>query len=107
MQSIYSNTLYTIAADEEKETVEKEVEYSSTTANLLYMATVDGTNYIAFSSEILDEFVKALQAADTDEKKTAVFKQFANTEDKALAQTLAREADTLKASKEDVLAPCC
>ncbi len=103
-QNIYSKTLYTIAADEEKGTVEKEVRCSAITGDLGYMATVDGTNYSAFSSEILDEFVKALQAADTDEEKTAVFKQFANTEDKALARTLAVKADTLKASKEDVLA---
>ena len=68
---------------------------------IVYVYEAEGYN--ADSPELLDEFVKKLKAADTDEKKTALFKEYANTDDIGLVRALVKHADDLKASKEDVL----
>ena len=89
---------YDIPADTEHGVVAKSEGYSD--RGIVYSAGA----YSADSPELLDAFVTKLNAADTDEKKTALFKEYANTDDIALARALADNADSLKATKDDVLA---
>ena len=89
---------YDIPADAEHGVVAKSEGYSD--RGILYKAG----DYSADSPELLDAFVTKLNAADTDEKKAALFKEYANTDDIGLARALARNAHSLKATKDDVLA---
>lgn len=96
--------LYTVEADEENGIIAKEMRVSGILGEPYYKATVGELVLSACDPAILDEFAKEFTAADTDEKKTALFAKYANTDDKLFAQTLAFYADQLKASKDDVLA---
>lgn len=89
---------YSIPADADHGVVAKRECY--TERGVLYSAE----GYNSDSAQLLDEFITKLKAADTDEKKAALFKEYANTDDIGLAHSLAKHADELKASKDDVLA---
>lgn len=89
---------YSIPADADHGVVPKREIY--TERGVLYSAE----GYNSDSAQLLDEFITKLKAADTDEKKAALFKEYANTDDIGLARSLAKHADELKASKDDVLA---
>ncbi len=89
---------YDIPADTEHGVVAKTETYSD--RGIVYWAE----DYSADSPELLDAFVTKLNAADTDEKRAALFKEYANTDDIGLARALADNADSLKATKDDVLA---
>lgn len=99
-----ASALYTVEADEENGIIAKEMRVSGILGEPYYVATVGELVLKACDPAILDEFAKEFTAADTDEKKTALFAKYANTDDKLFAQTLAFYADQLKASKDDVLA---
>ena len=88
-----------IEADPEKGVVEKYLAMDSD-GNLQYNSP---TGVRAADSGLLDEFVTELNAADTDEKKAALFKKYAATTDKVLAANLAANTENkFKASKEDI-----
>ncbi|MCM1004436.1 MAG: LysM peptidoglycan-binding domain-containing protein [Candidatus Gastranaerophilales bacterium] len=100
--SINPFVVYSIAADEANGVIEKTMVMNETVGDINYNISIDGVEYVALDSTILDAFAKDLSEADTDEKKSAVFKKYAQTDDKAFAASLAASADRLKASKEDV-----
>ncbi len=101
--TVVSNDLYEIDADDEKGIVAKTMKTADILGEAYYSATIEDVEYTALDSAILDAFAKDLSEAGTDEeKKSAVFKKYAQTDDKVFAQTLASQADALNASKEDV-----
>ena len=99
-----SQGAYTIEADEEKGVHRKQMSYNNMDGTIKY--TVFLENDVQFGAKdpaLLDEFVTKLEAADTDEKKTALFKEYMNTTDTELARSLARNAKTLCATDEDII----
>ena len=92
---------FKIEADEANQVNEKYLNYGNE-GRLLYVTYVGDTDYWASDEKLLDEFVNKLKIADTDEKKTALFKEYANTKDIELARCLMAQAKTLKASDEDI-----
>lgn len=95
---------YKIEADAENGVHEKYMAYNNMDGILMYQVYVDDNRYFARDEKILDEFLTKLEAADTDDKKTALFKEYANTTDPELARCLAGKAQDLKASNEDMIA---
>ncbi len=92
---------FKIEADEANHINEKYLEINND-GKLIYKTTVDDYNYWASDEKLLDEFANKLKAADTDEKKAALFKEYANTKDVELANCLLAQAETLNASDEDI-----
>ena len=93
---------YKIEADEAKGVNEKYLNYGND-GKLLYGCDVDNVGtFWASNEKLLDEFVNKLKAADTDKKKAALFKEYANTKDVELARCLMNQTKTLKASNEDI-----
>ncbi len=60
--------------------------------------------YATRDPKLLDTFLTELDAADTDEKKAALFKKYIDTKDPELAKSLAFKATELKAKDEDIIA---
>ena len=89
---------FKIEADTEKGIVEKYLAIDSD-GNIQYNSP---TGVRAATPEMLDECVTKLNAADTPEKKAALFKEYASTTDKVLAANLAANTETWNASKEDI-----
>ena len=56
----------------------------------------------AASAEVLDEFVTKFKAADTDAKKTELFKEYAAVNDDVLSNSLAENTIYFQASKADI-----
>ncbi len=94
---------YEIEANEENGIYEKYMSYDNLDGTPMYQVKIDGNWYYAKDPALLDEFLTKLQAADTDEKKAALFKEYANTTDTELAKCLAENAKTLCAADEDVI----
>ena len=92
---------FKIEADEAKHVNEKYL-WTNNDGKLIYKTTIGDKNYWASDEKLLDEFVNKLKAADTDEKKAALFKEYANTKDVELANCLMVQAKTLNASDEDI-----
>ena len=92
---------FKIEADEAKHVNEKYLNYVND-GRLSYATYIEDTVYWACDEKLLDEFVNKLKAANTDEKKTALFKEYANTKDVELARCLLYQAEELKASDEDI-----
>lgn len=95
---------YKIEADTEKGVHQKYMSYNNMDGTPQYQVEIGGNWYYAKDAKLLDEFLTKLEAADTDEKKTTLFKEYANTKDPELAKCLARNAQNLKASNDDILA---
>lgn len=95
---------YKIEADAENGVHEKYMAYSNMDGIPMYQVQVNNSWYYARDEKLLDEFLTKLDAADTDDKKTALFKEYANTTDPELAKCLASRAQDLKASNEDMIA---
>lgn len=101
---VTGNTLYKIAGDKDNGIVDKDMCVNYITGIQYYTANIEGLGYVgATDPKILDAFAKDYAAATDDEKKAALFKKYAGTEDKMFARSLAGLAANLKASKEDVL----
>lgn len=97
--------LYTIEADTENGVIAKSMYVGGFSGETYYSASIEDLGDMhASNPDILDEFAKEFAAADTDDKKTALFAKYAKTEDKIFARYLAYYANELKASKDDVLA---
>lgn len=94
---------YEIEADEENGIYEKYMSYDNMDGTPMYQVKIDGNWYYAKDPALLDEFLTKLQAADTEEEKSALFKEYANTTDTELAKCLAENAKTLCAADEDVI----
>lgn len=92
---------FKIEADEAKHVNEKYLQYGAD-GRLLYTTYIEDKVYWACDEKLLDEFANKLKAADTDEKKAALFKEYANTKDVELARCLMYQAETLKAKDEDI-----
>ena len=92
---------FKIDADEANGVNEKWL-YHNHNGRLNYFTSVDNVGYWASDEKLLDEFVNKLKAADTDAKKTALFKEYANTKDVDLARCLLAQAKVLKAKDEDI-----
>ena len=92
---------FKIEADEAKHVNEKYL-WTNNDGKLIYKTTIGDKNYWASDEKLLDEFVNKLKAADTDEKKAALFKEYANTKDVELATCLLGQAKVLKAKDEDI-----
>ena len=92
---------FKIEADEANHVNEKYL-WTNNDGKLIYKTTIGDKNYWASDEKLLDEFVNKLKAADTDEKKTALFKEYANTKDVELANCLLCQAKELKAKDEDI-----
>ena len=87
---------FKIEADEAKHVNEKYLNYG-TDGRLYYTTYIGDQVYWACDEKLLDEFVNKLKTADTDEKKVALFKEYANTKDVELARCLLAQAKVLKA----------
>ena len=79
--------------------------------NSYYKAKLGGdgalkdVEFKAKDAGVLDAFLAELKVADTDAKKTELFKKYAeNTTDSEFLKSLAQNADKLKASATDVIA---
>ena len=94
---------YKIEADADKGIHEKYMSFANMDGKPMYQISIGDNWYFAESPELLDEFLTKLDAADTDEKKAALFKEYINTGDKVLASCLAQNAKALKASDEDII----
>ena len=92
---------FKIEADEANHVNEKYLNYGNN-GRLLYTTYIENVVYWAGDEKLLDEFVNKLKTADTDEKKAALFKEYANTKDVELANCLLRRAKVLKANDEDI-----
>ncbi len=93
-------------ANEEKH-VDAKTLWINNDGKLIYKTSVKvgDDNYLNFwaSDEgVLDSFVKDFKTADTDDKKKALFKKYANTGDVELANCLMIQAQDLHASDEDI-----
>ncbi len=92
---------FKIEADAENDINEKYMNYGDD-GGIYYAAYVDNKVYWASDEELLDEFVNKLKAADTDDKKAALFKEYAKTKDVELARCLLGSAKELHAKDEDI-----
>ncbi len=79
--------------------------------NTYYKGKLGGTSALkdvefrAKDATVLDEFLAELKLADTDDKKTALFKKYAeNSTDSELLKSIAQNTGNLKASAKDVIA---
>ena len=106
LKEVLANTKWTdgfviTEANEETHVDEKTLRMNDD-GKLIYKTSVDGYNYWASNEKVLDDFVKDLKTADTNEKKKVLFKKYANTGDVDLAECLMRQAQTLHAADEDI-----
>ena len=92
---------FKIEADEANHVNEKYLNYGND-GRLFYTTYIEDIVYWASDEKLLDEFANKLKAADTDEKKAALFKEYANTKDVELANCLLLRAKVLKAKDEDI-----
>ena len=92
---------FKIDADEANQVNEKLLAYDDN-GELLYTTYVNDVMCWASDEKLLDEFTNKLKAAYTDEKKAALFKEYANTKDVELARCLLTQAKLLKAKDEDI-----
>ena len=92
---------FKIEYDGEKNVIGKCLNYGQD-GKLYYTTYIEGEVYWAGDEKLLDEFVNKLKTADTDEKKAALFKEYANTKDTELARCLMYRAKELKANDEDI-----
>ena len=90
---------FKIEADTEKGVVEKYMGFD-TNGDVFYFSPNPMVE--ATSKELLDEFAAKLNSADTDVKKSALFKEYVNTTDPFLRIHLAINTDYYNASKEDI-----
>ena len=95
---------YEIEADTENGVHRKYMSYDNMDGTPMYQVKVGGNWYYAKDDKLLDEFLTKLEAATTDDAKTQLFKDYKNTTDPELAKCLARNAQNLKASNEDIIA---
>ena len=91
---------YKIEADSTKGVHEKYMDYS----NMDGIPKYSSEGYGSRDPKLLDTFLTELNAADTDEKKTALFKKYIDTKDPELANSLASMNINLKAKDEDIIA---
>ncbi len=91
---------FKIEADTEKGVVEKYMGFDENGDVYYYYSNVPPV--FAYSQELLDEFAAKLNSADTDVKKSALFKEYVNTPDPALRMHLAYNTEDYTASKEDI-----
>ena len=91
---------YNIEADSTNGVHEKYMNYGNMDGIPRYYS--DG--YAARYPKLLDTFLTELNAADTDEKKTALFKKYIDAKDPELAKSLAFNATKLIAKDEDIIA---
>lgn len=111
LKEVLANTKWTdgfviTEANEEKH-IDAKTLWINNDGKLIYKTSVKvgDDNYLNFwaSDEgVLDSFVKDFKTADTDDKKKALFKKYANTGDVELANCLMRQAQTLHAADEDI-----
>ncbi len=95
---------YEIEADEENGIHEKLMNYNNMDGTIRYTVFLEhDVQFSAKDPALLDEFVTKFEAADTDEKKTALFKEYMNTTDTELARSLAMNVKTLCAADEDII----
>lgn len=92
---------FKIEADEAKHVNEKYLNYD-TDGRLYYTTYIEDRLYWASDEKLLDEFANKLKAADTDDKKAALFKEYAKTKDTELARCLLVRIKDLKAKDEDI-----
>ena len=92
---------FKIEADEAKHVNEKYLNYG-TDGRLYYTTYIEDRLYWASDEKLLDEFANKLKAADTDDKKAALFKEYAKTKDTELARCLLVRNKDLKAKDEDI-----
>lgn len=95
---------YKIEADTNNKVHEKYMAFGNKNGNVMYQVCIDNNWYFASDEKLLDEFLTKLEAANDDAKKTALFKEYANTKDTELAKCLLRNVKTLKASDNDIKA---
>ncbi len=91
---------YKIEADSTNGVHEKYMDFY----NMDGIPRYDSDGYAARDPKLLDTFLTELDTADTDEKKTALFKKYIDTKDPELAKSLAFDAIELKAKDEDIIA---
>lgn len=106
LKDVLANTKWTdgfviTEANEEKHVDEKTL-WMSNDGKLIYKTAVGNKNFWASNEKVLDDFIKDLKTADTDEKKKALFKKYANTGDVELANCLMWKAQDLHAADEDI-----
>ena len=97
-------TGYKIEANTNNKVHEKYMAFYNNNGNVMYQVRIDNNWYFASDEKLLDEFLTKLEAANDDTKKTALFKEYANTKDTELARCLLRNVKTLKASDDDIKA---
>ena len=93
---------YKIEADADNKVHEKYMSINDIDGKVVYQTVIDGNCYFASDEKLLDEFLTKLEAANDDAKKTALFKEYANTKDYGLARCLMINVKTLKASDDDI-----
>ena len=93
---------YKIEANADNKVHEKYMSINGIDGKIVYQTVIDGNWYFASDEKLLDEFLTKLEAADDDAKKTALFKEYANTKDYGLARCLMINVKTLKASDDDI-----
>lgn len=95
---------YEIDADEENGIHAKQMAYNNMDGTIEYTVFLDNNvQFTAIDTALLDEFVTKFKAADTDEKKAALFKEYVNTTDTEFAKSLAGNIKTLCAADEDII----
>lgn len=94
---------YKVEADTQNGVHEKYMSYDNMDGTPLYQVEIDDNWYYAKDPKLLDEFLTKLESADTDEKKSALFKEYVNTQDSDLAKCLAQNVKALKAKDEDII----
>ncbi len=103
LASLKEHDGYKVDADTENGVHEKYMSYSNMDGTPMYQVEIDDNRYYAKDPKLLDEFLTKLESADTDEKKSALFKEYINTQDTGLAKCLAQNVKTLKAKDEDII----
>lgn len=97
------NGFYQIEADSENGVHAKATTFVGSDNIKGFVATSGNLEICATDEKVLDDFLTELEAADSDEKKAALFKKYAGTSDVLLAATLAIHANDLKANDEDII----
>lgn len=94
---------YKVDADTQNGVHEKYMSYFNMDGIPIYQIEIENNWYYAKDPKLLDEFLTKLESADTNEKKSALFKEYINTQDTGLAKCLAQNVKTLKAKDEDII----
>ena len=101
VSNLKSDNGYKIESDSTNGVHEKYMDFYNIDGILRYYS-IGG--YATRDPKLLDTFLTELNAADTDEKKAALFKKYIDTKDPVLAKSLALKAIELKAKDEDIVA---